>query len=96
MEGTWAEIELDVEEWAGTKKEGEQESVQKVWKPIFESKDGKDNERCYLSVNAVTLELTEDTDLRKWHERGWIAYLERRRKDGTPTRFGEPHEGGTY
>jgi hypothetical protein len=96
MEGTWAEVELDVEKWAGMKKEGEQENVQKVWKPVFESKDGKDNEKCYLSINAVTLELTEDTDLRKWHEKGWVAYVECRRKDGTPIRFGEPHEGGMY
>jgi hypothetical protein len=99
MKGTWEEIEVDVEKWAGTKKEGEQDTLQKVWKPVFvpaeKQVENKMNEN-YLSVNAVTLEYSEDTDLVKWHEKGWVAYVESRRKDGTPTRVGEPHEGGMY
>jgi hypothetical protein len=101
MGGTWEQVELDVEKWAGTKKDGEEEKLQKVWKPKGEplevEADGKKvTNPLYLSVNAITLELTEDTDLRKWHEKGWVAYIERRRRDGTPTRLGEPHEGGMY
>jgi hypothetical protein len=101
MSSAWDQVEIDVEKWAGTKKEGEEEKLQKVWKPKGEpsevEKDGKKVMKpFYLSVNAVTLELSEDTDLRKWHEKGWVAYVESRRNDGTPTRLGEPHEGGMY
>jgi hypothetical protein len=90
--GVWEQLELDVREWAGTKKEGEEEKLQKVWK----TKGADVGKPYYLSVNAVTLEPSEDVDLRKWHDNGWIFYVESRRKDGTPLRFGEPHEGGMY
>jgi hypothetical protein len=90
--GSWEQVDLDVEKWAGTKKEGQEEKLQTVWK----TKGPSEAKPYYLSVNAVTLEPGEDTDLRKWHEDGWIFYVETRRMDGTPARLGEPHEGGMY
>ena len=93
--------EIDVEEWAGTKEKGAERKVQKVWKSngeprVFEVDGKRIERRPYLSVNAVTLEPSEEIDLRKWHEKGWISYVETRRNDGTPNRLGEPHEGGMY
>jgi len=90
--GSWEQVELDVEKWASTTKETEKETLQTVWK----TNGPPGPKRYYLSVNATTLEPSEDTDLRKWHENGWISYCESRREDGTPTRFGRPHEGGMY
>jgi hypothetical protein len=96
--GEWEQIELDVEKWAGRESEGK---TRKVWKTNGEEKTmevgGKTiTKPFYLSVNAVTLEPGEEIDLRKWHENGWVFYVESRRKDGTPMRMGEPHEGGMY
>jgi hypothetical protein len=99
--GSWEQVDLDVEKWAGTKKEGEEEKLQKVWRSKGESTEaeirGKKITRpYYLSVNAVTLESSEDIDLRKWHDNGWVFYVESKKDDGTPMRLGEPHEGGMY
>jgi hypothetical protein len=99
--GSWEQVELDVEKWAGTKKEGEPEKLQKVWKTTGEYTETevqgkKISKPYYLSVNAVTLEHSEEIDLIKWHDDGWMAYVECRRNDGTPTRLGKPHEGGMY
>lgn len=99
--GSWEQIELDVEKWAGTKKEGEEEKLQKVWKTVGEERTIRESGKevkapYYLSVNAVTLEQEGDVDLKMWHEKGWIHYVECRRDDGTPYRLGEPHEGGMY
>ncbi|KAH7084577.1 hypothetical protein FB567DRAFT_85771 [Paraphoma chrysanthemicola] len=99
--GGWEQVELDVEEWAGTKKEGEKGKIQKVWRTTGESRivemEGQKLTRpYYLSVNAVTLEPSEDIDLIKWHNRGWIFYVETWKQNGTKNRVGEPHEGGMY
>jgi hypothetical protein len=99
--GSWEQVELDVEKWAGTKKEGDEEKVQKVWRTKGESTETevqgkKITKPYYLSVNAVTLESSEDIDLRKWHDNGWVFYVESKKKNGTPMRLGEPHEGGMY
>ncbi|KAF2024240.1 hypothetical protein EK21DRAFT_79135 [Setomelanomma holmii] len=99
--GSWEQIDLDVEKWAGTRKADEEEKLQKVWITKGESTtievQGKEITRpYYLSVNAVTLEPNEDIDLRRWHESGWIFYVENLKKDGTKMRVGEPHEGGMY
>jgi hypothetical protein len=97
------QVELDVEKWAGTKQEGEADKLQKVWKTKGESKtmeiQGKKiTKSFYLSVNAVTLEPSEDTDLRKWHDNGWIFYVENLKDDTSERtiRVGKPHEGGMY
>jgi len=99
--GSWEPVELDVERWAGSKKEGGEEKLQKVWKPkgepkVVELEGEKVTLPFYLSVNAVTLEPSENIDLRKWHEKGWVCYVENLRMDGSPTREGEPYEGGMY
>jgi hypothetical protein len=46
----------------------------RAWRPRREG--WRENQTGYLSVNAVTLELAEGLDLRAWHERGWISYLD--------------------
>jgi hypothetical protein len=95
-------VELDIEKWAGTKKEGEADKLQKVWKTKGESKTmdigGKKITRpFYLSVNAVTLEPSDDTDLRMWHNKGWIFYVENLTDNTSEKmRVGEPYEGGMY
>jgi hypothetical protein len=99
--GAWEQIELDVEKWAGTKKEGEPEKLQKVWKTSgkyteIEVQGKKVTKPYYLSVNAVTLEYSEEIDLIKWHEDGWLGYVQCREKDDTPPRVGKPHKGGMY
>ena len=51
----------------------------------------------YISVNAVTLEPSEDIDLRKWQQNGWVFYVENRlKKNGTQMRLADPFEGGVY
>ena len=98
--GEWEQVELDVKKWKGVKGEDEADDVQKVWRTNGESQmedvGGKKVAKpFYLSVNAVTLEPSEDIDLRMWHEKGWIFYVECRREDGTPKGF-KPHEGVMY
>jgi hypothetical protein len=98
--GVWEQVELDVEEWAGTKQAGER-TLQKVWKSNGTTwtveKDGKevDVPIHYLSVNAVTLEPGGEIDMKMWHEKGWIFYVDSRFRKGT-MRPGEPHEDGMY
>jgi hypothetical protein len=51
---------------------------------------------CYLSVNAATLEAgQEGLDLREWHEKGWIAYLDVL-DEVEGNRLGKPFKGGMY
>jgi hypothetical protein len=51
----------------------------------------------YVSVNAVTLEPSEDIDLRKWHQEGWVFYVENRvKKNGSQMRLSEPFDGSMY
>jgi hypothetical protein len=50
----------------------------------------------YLTVNATTIEPgQEGFDMREWHEKGWIHYLDTLGEVGEP-RLGKPHEGGMY
>ena len=101
MGGEWSEEEVDADEWAGRERgSGE---LQRVWKSrgrnMIIKTDGKDENKFYhyLSVNAVTLEPGDVVDLREWHEKGWVFYVENRLKSGgTSIRFGEPHFGGCY
>lgn len=99
--GSWQQVDLDVEKWAGTKAAGEEESLQNVWVLRGDSVDMEVDGKIvtkpfYLSVNAVTLEPSGDIDLRKWHEKGWVSYVDSRNEEELPTRLGEPHEGGMY
>jgi hypothetical protein len=98
--GVWEQVELDVGEWGGVEKGGE-ETLQKVWKSKGTTKrvvrEGREEEvpYHYLSVNAVTLEPGGEVDLKMWHEKGWIGYVDSRfRKGGM--RLGEPHDDGMY
>ncbi|ESZ93481.1 hypothetical protein SBOR_6130 [Sclerotinia borealis F-4128] len=74
-----------------------------VWMCSREGKgeDGKmvewvEGETGYLSVNATALEAGQDgCDLREWHEKGWISYLDcLDRKE--ENRLGRPWRGGMY
>ncbi|KAF1850554.1 uncharacterized protein K460DRAFT_412243 [Cucurbitaria berberidis CBS 394.84] len=101
--GDWERAELDVEHWAGAKEEADPGKLQQVWKTkattITTKENGKDETKPfhYLSVNAVTLEPGEDIDLKKWHENGWIFYVENLdKKNGTQLRVSEPFKGGMY
>ncbi|KAH7371163.1 hypothetical protein BKA66DRAFT_470313 [Pyrenochaeta sp. MPI-SDFR-AT-0127] len=103
LAGEWQQVDLDVEHWAGTKEVEDKTKFQKVWKTVGTTrtieKDGKEETEPYhyLSVNAVTLEPGGEIDLRKWHENGWIAYVENRvEMEGSNVRLGEPFEGGMY
>jgi hypothetical protein len=100
----WGKERMDVEAWGRGEKgdQGDEKDMQVVLKTMPTTKkrvvDGEEVEKPYhyVSVNAVTLEPNEDTDLKKWHENGWIMYVDcRARKEPAP-RFGEPFEGGMY
>ena len=66
----------------------------RAWKP---KKEGwTENGTGYLSVNAATLEQDQEgLDLREWHEKGWIGYLDCKEEVGDD-RFETPYEGGMY
>jgi hypothetical protein len=79
--GQWEPVELDVDKWVG--KDGGDGKSRKVWvtrpKDITTVVDGKEVTKPfhYLSVNAVTLDVGEGgVDLKEWHEKGWIFYVE--------------------
>ena len=62
----------------------------KVW---LTKPDGKKH---YLSVNAVTLDEGQpNLDLREWHEKGWVFYVDCLERKGKPT-FDGPYVGGMY
>ncbi|KAI8941767.1 hypothetical protein NX059_002970 [Plenodomus lindquistii] len=81
MAGEWEQAELDIDHWAGVKQDPDKEKAQKVWRTkamtIKETINGEEKEELYhyLSVNAVTLEPSEDVDLKMWHEKGWVRYV---------------------
>lgn len=85
------EVELPVEvKGENGRKVGEKV---KAWKPKTEG--WIEGDTGYFSVNAHTLDAgQEGLDLREWHERGWIVYLDVT-IEGKP-RFGKPHDGGMY
>ncbi|KAF2862391.1 hypothetical protein K470DRAFT_9674 [Piedraia hortae CBS 480.64] len=65
-----------------------------VWRPKEAGWD--EGRKGYLSINATTLDADQaGLDLREWHEKKWIAYVDC--KDGVGMlREGEPHQGGVY
>jgi hypothetical protein len=66
----------------------------KAWKP---KKEGwEENKTGYLSVNAVTLDQDQEgLDLREWHEKLWISYLDTKEWVGEE-RLRLPYPGGIY
>jgi len=75
--------------------EGEGEEKVKYWGAKEGWVEGTEN-GSYLSVNAATLEAgQEGLDLREWHEKGWIAYLDEL-DEVEGNRLQKPHRGGMY
>lgn len=57
------------------------EGLREVWSPKkedwAEGKAGNVGARySYLSVNASSLDAGQGLDLREWHEKGWVCYLD--------------------
>ena len=77
--------------------EGEEKRV-RGWTPKREGwREGTEN-GCYLSFNAATLEPGQEGergDLRVWHEKGWISYLDQL-NEVEEDRIGRPCQGGMY
>lgn len=98
--GVWEAAHVDVEQWASGK-DDETENSQLVMKtkPTTRTREVDGTEVTepyhYVSVNAVTLEPSEEIDLRMWHEKSWIGYMDCREHKGKP-RVNEPYEGGMY
>lgn len=71
-----------------------EEGETEVWKC---KKEGWIEEKTgYLTINASTLEAgQEGLDLREWHEKGWISYIDSLDYEGE-NRLGRPHRGGMY
>jgi hypothetical protein len=87
--GQWEQKDLDINKWAG--REGGDGKMEKVL--VF--KDEEEGAYNYMSVNAVTLETGEGgVDLKEWHEKGWIAYVENREKKEKTLGGPKPHAGG--
>ncbi|OAA57408.1 Mss4-like protein [Niveomyces insectorum RCEF 264] len=67
--------------------------TRKVWVP---AEDFVEEENGYLSVNATSLDPgQEGLDLREWHEKGWIHYLDMLDKKEENS-WERPHRGGMY
>lgn len=75
--------------------EGKDEKV-RGWMPKREGWNEGVEKGFYFTLNAVTLEPgQEGCDLREWHEKGWIVYLDEL-KEVEEDRLGRPFEGGMY
>lgn len=84
-------VEREIEEVTGGKAV---QGMRKVWTPKAEGwEEGKTG---YLTVNASSLdEGQEGLDLREWHEKGWIHYLDCL-DEKEKVSWGKPHRGGCY
>ncbi|KAL1651710.1 hypothetical protein SLS61_005373 [Didymella pomorum] len=97
----WEKVDIDVEKWAERKSSEEEGKFQPVLKTKATTRtrtvDGKEvtKDYHYVSINAVTLEPGDEIDLRMWHEKGWLLYVDCRSRTEGP-RLGKPHEGGMY
>lgn len=97
----WEQADVGVGKWAGSKAAGDDDTLQSVLRTKATTRtrvvDGKEvtQDDHYLSVNAVTLESSDEIDLRMWHEKGWVMYVDCRNRTGPP-RLEKPYEGGMY
>lgn len=97
----WEQANIDVEKWAGSKPTEEEDELQPVLKTRITTRartvNGKEvkEDYHYLSVNAVTLEPSDEIDLRMWHEKGYVIYMDCRNRSGPP-RLEKPYKGGMY
>jgi hypothetical protein len=99
--GKWEQADIDIGKWAGAKHTEEVDELQPVLRTKATTRtrmvDGKETTKDYhyISVNAVTLEPSDEIDLRMWHEKGWIVYVDCRSRTES-VRLGKPFEGGMY
>ena len=88
-------VDIDLEAWLGKESEGK---MTKVWRPKKEgwNEDWDEGEvGTYLGIFANSLEpRQEGLDLREWHEKGWVVYLDQREGKERPRKA--PFEGGLY
>lgn len=79
------------EDYDGYKEEGRRE----VWRAKW---DGGEESRPYVSVNATTIDVTEDFDLRVLTEEKRVQYFDGRSEAGEEkeVRWDRPHYGGSY
>ncbi|KAF2666363.1 hypothetical protein BT63DRAFT_57059 [Microthyrium microscopicum] len=102
--GEWevADVELEKsllsermrEEAIVVKEEGEK-IVVRGWRPKKDTWEERMGGPSYLSVNATTIDAgQEGLDWRKWHENGWIGYVENLK--GTRQMGSGPFDGGIY
>lgn len=97
----WELADIDINKWAGTKPIEDGDELQSVLRTKATTRtrvvDGKEvtEDDHYVSINAVTLEPTDDIDLSMWHEKGWILYVDCRSRTES-ARFGKPFKGGMY
>lgn len=90
MIGEGEVAEVDVDEFMGKQPSGKAEKVWRLKKDGYvEGKGG------YFSLNASTLDHDQEgLDLRDWHERGWIRYLDEWKDEGGWEC--SPHPEGMY
>ncbi|TAQ88827.1 hypothetical protein B7494_g2828 [Chlorociboria aeruginascens] len=80
----------------GGKVKGKGGKETEVWAPMKEGWTGEVHRGSYLTLNAATLEPgQEGADLREWHEKGYVVYL-----DCLDSKFENrlrvPYQGGMY
>jgi hypothetical protein len=92
MEFTDTTVQLPVGE---NKKEGKRE----FWRAKWDGEPNDDETRPYLSVNATTIHVREDFDLRLLTEEKRVKYLDGRsepEEEEKEARWDRPHYGGCY
>lgn len=88
-------VEIDLAEFEGRPAASDATFKQKrkVWR--LKKEGYVEGDSGYLSVNASSLDHDQEgLDLRKWHESGWIKYLDEWKDEGE--RALKPHDGGMY
>ncbi|KAF2196860.1 hypothetical protein GQ43DRAFT_425754 [Delitschia confertaspora ATCC 74209] len=110
--GGWVKEEVDVNAWKGEEKRDGEGKKKTAWKLTtkeveIEKADRKiKKEVLSLNVNATTLDARQEgLDLREWHEKKWVFYLDvldfdvSSYKEGMPMPamgFEGPYPGGMY
>jgi hypothetical protein len=84
-------VDIDLEAWLGEESTGKHTTVFRMQEKNWDETKGD-----YLTVNATTLDAgQEGLDLREWHEKGWVMYLDclDYKEDNRQER---PHRGGQF
>jgi len=83
--------EVDLSSVLGEDEGKEDGKLTKVWRP----KEQAEPEESYFSVNGMTFDAGQKgLDLREWHEKGWIGYVDA--LESREDRGRKPHVGGCY